>query len=286
MKSIEAAFEFALVHGHFGWQAEREDWSRCPAARLAAMPVATEIDIGALPPSMQVGQWMAIENQGPVGSCAGHARTSCQELAYYRQTRGQTIQLNRMFAYLSAQRRDGIVGDNGSTISGNCDAAREWGTCVEELWPYSGSYPLGGWRAIPQPCWDEAPRFRIQSWKPLANYAEVLAWLVHGVGGVDIGIQWNVDPDREGKVERYRRSGGGHSVALLDWDKSFVDGQGRPYIDLFNSWGGDWGRAGRCRVHPDVIDQWCQDQTVVGTSDMRDIKPRPFDWIHESFFAR
>lgn len=286
MNRVEQAHEFSRQHGHFGWRADREDWSRCRAVRLAAMPVSTEIDIEALPQSMGVGRWMQIENQGSIGSCAGHARTSCQELAFYRQSRGRTIQLNRMFAYLSAQRRDGIIGDNGSTISGNCDAAHEWGTCLEEIWPYRAVYPLGGWRAIPQRCWDEAPQYRIQSWKPLQNYGEVLAWLVHGVGGVDIGIQWNVDPDREGKVDRYRQSGGGHSVALLDWDKKLLDGKGRPYIDLFNSWGRDWGIEGRCRVSPEVIDQWCRDQTVVGTSDMIDIAPRPFDWLHESFFAK
>lgn len=289
MNGYDVAAECFRENGHWGWDSERESHSMSQLNEslpmLAEMPVATDIDIDTIPESMQVATWMQIENQGQIGSCASHASTSCQELAYYRQTAGKTVQLNRMFAYLSAQKRDNISGDNGSTISGNADAAREWGTPLEELWPYSGRYPSGGWHAIPKACWDRAGEFKLRSWKQLRDYSEVLAWLVHGVGGSDIGIAWSVEPDSQGRVERYRQAGGGHSVALLDWNKRLLDSKGRPYIELFNSWGKNWGVSGRCWVHPEIVTEWCQRQTVVGFSDMLDIRPRPFDWITESFLA-
>lgn len=276
--------DFFVENGHYGWCAEKENFSRIRDMMLLAFPVSTDVDVEALPDSMGVATWMQIENQGSVGSCAGHARTSCQELAYYRQTNGDTVQLNRMYAYRTAQERDGIHGDNGSTISGNADCAREIGTPREELWPYPGRYA-----SIPpdlRPKLDtDAKNYRIRAWKELKNYGEVLAWLVHGIGGVDIGILWSLNPGNDGRVDQYRQYGGGHSVALLDWNKQFKDSKGRPYITLFNSWGRNWGDHGLAYSHPDVIDEWCLRQTVVGFSDMIDIKPRAYDWAKGIHFV-
>lgn len=276
-------------HKHYGWLADEEhfDSPAMQAMRLddAALMGLGEVDIERLPESLGIADWMQIENQGQVGSCAGHARTSCQETAYYVQSGGQQIQLNRMFAYLSAQKRDGISGDRGSTISGNCEGAQEWGTCLESLWPYRGVYPQTGWRAIPQECWQKASDYRIKSWKPLRSYEEVLAWQSHGIGGVNIGIRWSVQPDSRGLVQSYRATGGGHSVALLEWTKRYKDDRGRPYIVLFNSWGRNWGVNGVCYVKPAIVDEWCQHQTVVGMSDMVGIKRRSFDFLHDGFFA-
>ena len=76
-------------------------------------------------------------------------------------------------------------------------------------------------------------------------------------------------------------------MCIPDWTKKFVDSLGRPYGDMFNSWGLKWGFKGRAFVHPKVIDYWCKNETVIGYSDMSlaDVTPRPFDWIKNSFYV-
>lgn len=277
--------DFYVEHGHYGWLgADHENFARIADSKVPQLFGLPEVDIDDLPESMGVSKWMLIENQLQQGACGAHAATSDAELAFYRGTNGQIVQLNRQYQYRNAQSKDGIRGDSGSTISGNGDAAIE-GIPREELWPYTGRYTSipGGELGIQLRA--DAKNYRIRAWKDLKNYGEVLQWLVHGVGGVDIGILWSLNPGRDGRVEHYRMYGGGHSVALLDWNKQFKDSKGRPYITLFNSWGRNWGDNGLAYIHPDVIDEWCQRQTVVGFSDMIDIKPRAYDWAKGKHFV-
>lgn len=234
-----------------------------------------------VPETLGIDRWMNIEDQGMVGSCAGHARTSVLEACIYHQTRGTVVQLSRMFAYLTAQKIDGISGDNGSTITGNAQAAEQWGTCREEFFPYPGRYTT----KIPKAAWDNAGEFKLRTWRVLRSYDETWRWLAMGLGGVQIGIGWNASCDRP-VMESYKPGGGGHSVAFLDWT-SRRDSQGRRYLKLFNSWGKGWGNAGTSEVAPKAVDQMLDDgfTVFVGMSDMADLKPRSVDWLKESVFA-
>lgn len=237
-----------------------------------------EVDIAALPDSARIAEWMNVEDQGQQGACAGHARTSAEELAIYRQTQGEIRQLSRQFAYITAQKIDGIRGDTGSTIEGNAKASQTVGTCLESFAPYTGSY----YTQFKPEAYENAKGQQLQTWQRLENYDQCLRWNVHGVGGIAIGIGWNGNctPDSRGCIEQYRSGGGGHSLAILDWNKKFLDSAGRPYLWLFNSWSKRWGKDGCAYIHPRVIDYWCKNETVIGYSDMKlaDIKPRPFNW--------
>lgn len=264
----------------WGWLKDEENFSSplMLAMRDDGPLDLPEVDIDSLPVTGGIADWLQMEDQGRMGACAGHAATSCAEIAYHRQTGGKIIQFNRRFQYLAAQKIDGISGDRGSTISGNATSMQQVGMPLEVSWPYVAEYPRGGWQAIPGKLWQEAKQFRIRLWRDLKNYSEVVKWLVHGIGGVDIGIQWNVEPDSLGRVLSYRQAGGGHSVTLGDWNKRFLDRRKRPFIRLANSWGLRWGIRGWADVHPDIVDEWCDRQTVVGISDMLNIVPRPIDW--------
>ena len=247
-----------------------------------------KIDIDSLPTSMGVAEWMQIEDQSQVGACQGHAQTSCCELAYYHQT-GKPIQFNRMFAYLASQKVDGINGDNGSTMSGGAKSASTNGLPKEEAWPYIGHYPRGGWRAIPEELWTKAKGSLLAGYRVLSSYDEVLQWLANKVGGVAIGIDWNnsMEPDGNGCVKSYRRGGGGHALGCLDWNKQFRDPQGRPYIDMFNSWSLRWGYRGRAFILPSIVDYWCQNMDVIGYGllEGNEIKPKKFDWKTLKFYV-
>lgn len=242
------------------------------------------VDISALPDNQKIVEWLRIEDQKQQGSCAAQARTSSQEVAVYRGTQGQVIQLSRQYAYIDAQKIDNIRGDQGSTIEGNAKSAQK-GTPLEEFAPYTGQY----YTQFSAAAIADAPNQKLNLWQRLRSYDDVLRWIVHGIGGVAIGIGWNSScaPDSRGCIEAYRSGGGGHSLALLDWNKKIVDTLGRPYIDMFNSWGLSWGYKGRAFVHPKVVDYWCQNETVIGYSDMTlaNVTPRPFDWIKNSFYS-
>lgn len=247
-----------------------------------------KIDIDSLPTSMGVAEWMQIEFQMSVGSCQGHAQTSCLELAAYHQT-GKVTQYNRMFAYLASQKVDGINGDNGSTMSGGAKSASTNGIPYEADWPYLGYYPRGGHRAIPEALWAKAKGTLLGGYRVLSSYDEALQWLANKVGGVAIGIDWNssMEPDGNGCVRQYRRGGGGHALALLDWNKQFRDPQGRPYLDMFNSHGKKYGYRGRAFILPSIVDYWCQNMDVIGYGllEGNEIKPKKFDWTSGKFYV-
>lgn len=245
------------------------------------------VDIKTLPESQGVMRWLQIENQLQQGSCQGQARTSAQEVAYYRQTAGEVIQLCRQWAYVKTQEIDGIRGDNGSTIEGGAESAEKDGTCLESFAPYTGNY----FTRFSEAAVADAKTRLMVTHQSLPNYDAVLRWLVHGIGGIVIGIRWNrsCEPNGRNAIESYNSNlpSGGHALALVDWTKSLNDTAGRPYIVMANSWGKTWGDNGVAYISPTVIEQWCSTQTVIGYSEMvgDGIKPRAFDWAQHSLWS-
>lgn len=244
-----------------------------------------EVNVADLPESQGIENWCQIEDQKQQGSCQGNARTTAEEVAIYRQTEGEVVQLSRQFAYITSQQIDGIVGDRGSTMEGGAKASQKFGSCLEELAKYTGQY----YTKFSQSAYDDAKNRTLTTWVRLENYMQVLKWQVWGIGGAVIGIGWNgtMEPNGQGKIESYRSGGGGHALALPQWNKRFVDAAGMPYMDMFNSWSMRWGFQGRAFIKPSIVDYWCKNETVLGYSKMniKDLKPKSYDWIKQSFFS-
>lgn len=244
-----------------------------------------EVNVADLPESQGIENWCQIEDQMQQGSCQGNARTTAEEVALYRQTEGTVIQLSRQFAYITSQKEDGINGDRGSTMEGGAKASTRVGSCLEELAPYTGKY----YTKFSQAAYDDAATRKLTSWVRLESYMDVLKWQVWGIGGAVIGIGWNgtMEPDGQGKIERYSSGGGGHALALPQWNKRFMDAGGMPYLDMFNSWSKRWGFQGRAFIKPSIVDYWCKNETVLGYSKMsiKDIKPKSYDWLKQSFYV-
>lgn len=226
--------------------------------------------------------WVQIEDQNPLSSCRGHSGSSNGELCNWIKTKGSVLQFSRMYAYLTAQRKDGIRGDNGATIFGGIEAYKETGFCLEETMPYTGQYDP----EIPTEAIEEGKQHRLLSHVDLkrGGYALAFDFLASGAGGIDMGIM--IDEAYfycNGVLDRLGgKRIGGHAFAGL-FLSSRTDSRGRHYIWSPGSWGLEFGKDGWIEIAPTVFDQWCRDPNneIAGTSDIEDFgEPRAFDWLN------
>jgi hypothetical protein len=265
----------------------RIDLERYAELREGAVDFRECVDgLYAAPPEMDPRPWHRIENQGPMGSCQGHALSSVCEMAYHIAT-NEVIQFSPLFAYLATQKIDGLLGrDVGSTISGGLRCAREYGVCPLDVLPYPR--PVRYEPRIPPEAFAAAAPFKIRSHAVCRSYDDVFAFLASGLGGVEAGISWGsaMTPNRAGVIESFRPGGGGHAVCFLGYSRR-EDAAGRRYLWLANSWSEEWGERGWAEVAPRAVDQMCQHPSTVmiGLSDLSTPTPRKIDWIKESVFA-
>lgn len=219
---------------------------------------------------------MKIENQGSVGSCQGHALSSCVELCYYIATGDLTRQLSRAFGYYETQRIDGINGDRGSTISGGIKLATTLGIPREDLWKYSGRYENcrpANWNEIVE----DAKLHQVGQSYRMESYDGVRTFLGSGQGGISIGISWGGEVDRPVVNSFSGAGGGGHAIALLGLSER-LDQSGRPYVWMLNSWGANWGNKGWSEWAPSAVEQMLRHRYTAcfGLSDMPNVKPREY----------
>jgi C1A family cysteine protease len=219
---------------------------------------------------------MKIEQQGSVGSCQGHALSSCVELCYYIATGDLTRQLSRAFGYYETQRIDGINGDRGSTISGGIKLATTLGIPREELWKYSGRYENrrpSNWNEIVE----DAKLHQVGQSYRMESYDGVRTFLGSGQGGISIGISWGGEVDRPVVNSFSGAGGGGHAIALLGLSER-LDQSGRPYVWMLNSWGANWGNKGWSEWAPSAVEQMLKHRYTAcfGLSDMPNVKPREY----------
>lgn len=252
------------------WLSDEEDREGL-AATASPIPDMLYSAPESIDPRVLFPEHKWVENQASQGACAGHANTTILEYCLGIATQANPVQLSRQYSYICAQKKSRITGDRGSTIAGNVEVAQE-GVPREEFWPYTGKYhtsPPGGWDA----CYADAKNYRLAKHSVLRSYNDVFAWLASGTGAVNIGISWGV-PDSP-VCENYRKTGGGHSVALIGYTTR-KDSEGRNYILLLNSWGSNWGVGGFCEVSPRAIEQMLDSSytVMIGMTDMVDIKPR------------
>lgn len=262
-----------------GWRADLEDPEEL-------VYYASDFEILApfhAPDSIDPRSWLSIENQGRMGSCSGHAMSTCCEVLNWIDTQGQVVQLSRMFAYLAGQKHCGLLGrDAGATISGSVKGAKENGICKEETFPYTGNYSTD----IPQRAHDEAADHKIKKHVVLRDYSQVYNWLASGVGVVHIGIPWKSSlADAGGIIERSSgQTYGGHALAIVGYATK-ADSQGRKYPIMINSHSERWGENGTALVAPSLFDQWGRDNgsELIGVSDLEEFAPRGLNWIGRLF---
>lgn len=160
-------------------------------------------------------------NQGNQGACQGHALALCFTICFFLMT-GRVQAFSRAAAYYLSQRKDGINGDRGSTLSGGQWVATTHGLCTEDEWKYPSSYD-------PREPSGISYRFKLVASQATQDWELIQEALDIGLPVQD-GIMWNNEVSRT-LVTNYTGSGaqGGHSTTL--WTKSDEN------YRRINSWG-------------------------------------------------
>lgn len=263
-----------------GW---RMDLERRDELHGSAQPF-TRIGTFAAPASI-THDWITIEDQGQMGSCSGHAITTCQEVLAYIATNGQRQQFSRMFGYLAGQTMDGLLGrDVGATITGSVRGAKEMGCCDESLFPYPRQYVS----SIPAEAKAKARDRLIENHAVLRSYKDCFDWLASGQGPIEIGIMWTdrMAGNTTGTLDvqdTYGRSLGGHALAIVGYeDDGGTFGSGRKSLIVINSHGSRWGRNGRAKMTPLLIDRLIasRDTEFIGIGGSLGMQPRKIPtWV-------
>ncbi len=187
-----------------------------------------------------------IFNQNPLGSCQGASLGGVFEVCFFLAT-GRKIKFSKAAAYYLSQRKDGIRGDNGSTLSGGNWVATQHGLCLEEDWPYTRRYDPTEPRGIQY-------NYRLKVSRPFRQVQEVLDWVDSGLP-VQIGLMWNDSCSRE-VVNNWRPGGGGHSTFY--WLRAQSGN-----VNNINSWGERWNGDGMHEWTEASIDRALKHQWTV-----------------------
>lgn len=210
-----------------------------------------------------------IMDQGQIGSCSGCSRAGCMEdLA--NGIGNQGIEFSEMFAYLTGQAVDDLLGqDVGATISGGIKASKDHGNSPRDLFPYPNRYMVD----IPQQCYPEAEKHQLLAHSQVHSAKEARQAIGSGFP-IYLGIMWGQEMDRA-VVDRYSGNGiGGHSVR--------INGYVGDYFLIPNSWGEGWGDRGWAKWHMRAVDQMIKhsNSEFFAVSEIED--PEPREWNYET----
>lgn len=180
---------------------------------------------------------LKVFDQGMQGSCQGNALAQVFSICYFLAT-GRHETFSRSAGYYLAQKKDGIRGDQGSTLSGGQWVATQHGMCLDADWPYPSRY-----NPDMPPSANGKFNFKLKATKPLQDIDALVEWIDLGLP-VQLGITWNNSCDKEVVTSYSSRSGGGHSTVF--WQR-----RASGNIVNINSWGTRWNGDG---VHEWTVD--------------------------------
>lgn len=192
---------------------------------------------------------LKVFDQGQQGSCQGNALAQVFSICYFLAT-GRHETFSRAAGYYLAQKKDGIRGDQGSTLSGGQWVATQHGMCLESDWPYPSRYSP----SMPATAQNKF-LFKLQTTKPFRDVQSMLDWLDQGLP-IQTGLNWNSSCDRE-VVDAYSlRGGGGHSTVF--WQR-----RANGNVCNINSWGSRWNGDGVHEWTPESIQRTLQNRWTV-----------------------
>lgn len=256
-----------MINGRsLGWLPGREDRAflyTTHATRFSYLSAAS------LPDTVDPRDKIHVKDQGQVGACSGFSRSYCME-ALSNGIGQQGIEFSPMFAYLTGQKIDGLLGqDNGATISGGIKASRQYGNAPDNLFPFPGRYV----HQIPEACFSAAEQHQLLAHAPVRSAGECRQAIGSGYP-IYLGIMWGDECNRP-LLDSYRGyGGGGHAICLL--------GYVGEYFLMLNSWGKGWGEQGWARWHERAVDSMIRSRNSEFFAVSEIERPTPRQWNYES----
>ncbi len=262
-------FESELPQGRRGYAFEQEDLDDLEKGEEHQEMLASfQAEVPEFNTQIDPTDIARIVNQGSVGSCQGQALATVFQICFFLAT-GRRYKFSAAAGYYLSQRKDGIRGDRGSTLSGGRWVATEHGMCLDEDWPYVARYN-------PKEPSGASYSFKLKVSKPFKDAESLWNWLDSGLP-VQTGVRWGSEMNRE-VVTRASRGGGGHSTVL--WTKRDDN------ANNINSWGSSWNGDGvHCWTKDAVAQMIRNGGTFIGYSpegfSYPDLKPITFEGYNE-----
>lgn len=202
-------------------------------------------------------EWdLVCKNQGPIGSCEGHAMTTVAELDNLLGTK-EYVRLSPRFGYLVSKLADNSLGhgDTGASISGGALAASKYGYCLEATFPY-WDYKAGEMfdEAMNQDALAEGTQHLMRATCDIPDWDFGQQFVGSLQGGFSFGINWYESLARcDGKQEVVTNvsgaSRGGHALCVCDY--KMVKGKRIPRVR--NSHSKAWGNKGSMLIDGDLL---------------------------------
>lgn len=203
--------------------------------------------VGALPAAVDLRPWMTpIEDQGALGSCTSNALAGAVEYLV-RRSRGETIDVSRLFVYYHQRLWDGSVREDvGASVADGIRVLHRLGAPIERAWPYQRDL-----FAVqpPEAIYAAAERQQISDWWSLEVDADALRGCLARGFPVVFGTRVTesfMRPRSDGVIampsasDRDDARHGRHALLLVGYDDA------RRVFVVRNSWGDDWGDRGYC----------------------------------------
>lgn len=196
-----------------------------------------------LPSSVDLREFdTPIENQGPLGSCTGHAIASAIEILYKKSKR--FVEISRLFIYYYERLLEGTTSyDAGAFIRDGIKATNKFGAPLETLWPYD----ISKFKVQPNTsAINDALRRRVTLYERAQNFDSCINALAVGfpvVIGFTAYSSFEGSETAKTGIMTYpntksEKALGGHAVLLVGYDNSH-----QRFI-VKNSWGPNWGDNG------------------------------------------
>lgn len=224
---------------------------RAPHLDVVASPHFTLVAPNSLPPIVDLRPMCSpVENQGPIGSCTGHAFSGAIEylensLGAFEPKKGSYFEVSRLFTYYNERVLERTTTqDAGAFIHDGIKALSTYGICQESIWPYdvtkfsvkpgAGAYADAATRKI--------TKFAQVINTDINQVKQTLASGFPIVCGIQIYEAFeSAQIAHTGQVQMPKpgeKCLGGHAVLMVGYNDNLQR------VLFRNSWGPEWGVGG------------------------------------------
>lgn len=238
----------------------------------------TTLTVDELPNEFELDN-LPVKNQGDVGSCVAHATS---ELVEYINRRQEGSYVKMSTGYIYGNREYETTKLNGGYYTRLAmKVLKNRGDCSYDSFPYNIKMPAAEelYLARDKSIDDEAYRNRISSYFRITDDDTAKALLMDDMPIV-CSLYWDssvkYDKNYLLSFPNSKKAKGGHCVLIVGWNEN-------GWI-IQNSWGRNWGKAGRATIpyNAPIKEMWGATDDIINGDDINFKKPGKFAKIIQS----